>query len=133
MDVANEKITRRKTAERSGADHHPRQNCGARTCKGPPTLLHGSRSAASLLRKIVTLAIPKASGHSGNFQPPESVGAPLHAKMEAKGESYRAPMAPSPNADVLIVVPARYASSRFPGKPLTPIAGRPMIQHVVDR
>jgi 3-deoxy-manno-octulosonate cytidylyltransferase (CMP-KDO synthetase) len=34
---------------------------------------------------------------------------------------------------VLAVIPARYASTRFPGKPLAPIAGRPMIQHVVDR
>lgn len=34
---------------------------------------------------------------------------------------------------VLAVIPARYASTRFPGKPLTLIAGRPMIQHVVDR
>ena len=31
------------------------------------------------------------------------------------------------------VIPARYASSRFPGKVLAPIAGRPMIQHVVER
>ncbi|MBW2393381.1 MAG: 3-deoxy-manno-octulosonate cytidylyltransferase [Deltaproteobacteria bacterium] len=30
------------------------------------------------------------------------------------------------------VVPARWASSRFPGKPLVEIAGRPMIQHVVE-
>ena len=28
------------------------------------------------------------------------------------------------------VIPARYASSRFPGKPLARIAGRPMIEHV---
>ncbi|MGI9591919.1 MAG: 3-deoxy-manno-octulosonate cytidylyltransferase [Myxococcota bacterium] len=28
------------------------------------------------------------------------------------------------------VIPARFASSRFPGKPLVEIAGRPMIQHV---
>ncbi|MGH9715610.1 MAG: 3-deoxy-manno-octulosonate cytidylyltransferase [Candidatus Acidiferrales bacterium] len=35
--------------------------------------------------------------------------------------------------EVLAVVPARYASSRFPGKPLASIAGRPMIQHVVER
>jgi len=28
---------------------------------------------------------------------------------------------------VLAVIPARYASTRFPGKPLHPIAGRPMI------
>ena len=34
---------------------------------------------------------------------------------------------------VLAVVPARYGSTRFPGKPLAPIAGRPMIQHVVER
>lgn len=27
------------------------------------------------------------------------------------------------------VIPARMASSRFPGKPLTPIAGRPMLEH----
>lgn len=33
----------------------------------------------------------------------------------------------------LIVIPARYASTRFPGKPLVPIAGRPMIQHVYER
>ena len=42
-------------------------------------------------------------------------------------------MASSQHTDVLIVVPARHASTRFPGKPLAPIAGRPMIQHVVDR
>ncbi len=29
-----------------------------------------------------------------------------------------------------IVIPARYASSRLPGKPLLPIAGKPMIAHV---
>ncbi len=30
----------------------------------------------------------------------------------------------------VIVIPARYASSRFPGKPLVPILGKPMIQWV---
>jgi 3-deoxy-manno-octulosonate cytidylyltransferase (CMP-KDO synthetase) len=34
---------------------------------------------------------------------------------------------------VLAVIPARYASQRFPGKPLAPIAGKPMIQYVVER
>jgi 3-deoxy-manno-octulosonate cytidylyltransferase (CMP-KDO synthetase) len=34
---------------------------------------------------------------------------------------------------VLAILPARYASTRFPGKPLVPIAGRPMIQHVWER
>jgi len=31
------------------------------------------------------------------------------------------------------VIPARYASSRFPGKALAPLAGRPLIQHVYER
>ena len=31
------------------------------------------------------------------------------------------------------MVPARFASTRFPGKPLHLIAGKPLIQHVVER
>ena len=30
----------------------------------------------------------------------------------------------------IVVIPARYASTRLPGKPLRDIAGLPMIQHV---
>ncbi len=33
----------------------------------------------------------------------------------------------------IIVIPARYGSSRLPGKPLADINGKPMIQHVVER
>lgn len=32
-----------------------------------------------------------------------------------------------------VVIPARYGSSRLPGKPLLDIAGRPMVAHVVER
>lgn len=32
-----------------------------------------------------------------------------------------------------VFIPARYQSSRFPGKPLADIAGKPMIQHVYER
>ena len=32
-----------------------------------------------------------------------------------------------------VVIPARYGSSRFPGKPLKEIAGKPMIQHVWEQ
>jgi 3-deoxy-manno-octulosonate cytidylyltransferase (CMP-KDO synthetase) len=32
-----------------------------------------------------------------------------------------------------VVIPARYGSTRLPGKPLLDIAGKPMIQHVVER
>lgn len=31
------------------------------------------------------------------------------------------------------IVPARMAASRFPGKPLAPILGRPMLEHVMER
>jgi len=33
---------------------------------------------------------------------------------------------------VLVVIPARYGSTRFPGKPLAPMQGKPMIQHVYE-
>lgn len=32
-----------------------------------------------------------------------------------------------------VIIPARYASSRFPGKPLADIAGRPMVARVCER
>ena len=31
------------------------------------------------------------------------------------------------------IIPARYASTRFPGKPLALLGGKPVIQHVVER
>ncbi|QDF66930.1 3-deoxy-manno-octulosonate cytidylyltransferase [Shewanella sp. SNU WT4] len=34
---------------------------------------------------------------------------------------------------VTLIIPARFGSSRFPGKPLAPICGKPMIQHVYER
>lgn len=34
---------------------------------------------------------------------------------------------------VIAIIPARYQSNRFPGKPLALIDGKPMIQHVVER
>ena len=33
----------------------------------------------------------------------------------------------------IIVIPARMAATRLPGKPLADIHGRPMIAHVLDR
>jgi len=43
------------------------------------------------------------------------------------------PVAPPEHPPAVIVIPARYHSSRFPGKPLALIAGRPMIEHVYRR
>jgi 3-deoxy-manno-octulosonate cytidylyltransferase (CMP-KDO synthetase) len=36
-------------------------------------------------------------------------------------------------ADTIVLIPARMASTRLPGKPLADICGRPMIVHVADR
>jgi 3-deoxy-manno-octulosonate cytidylyltransferase (CMP-KDO synthetase) len=36
-------------------------------------------------------------------------------------------------ADVLVVIPARYGSSRFPGKPLALLWGKPLVQHAWER
>lgn len=36
-------------------------------------------------------------------------------------------------AEFTVVIPARYASVRLPGKPLLDIGGKPMIQHVYER
>ncbi|MHB9096344.1 MAG: 3-deoxy-manno-octulosonate cytidylyltransferase [Syntrophales bacterium] len=36
-------------------------------------------------------------------------------------------------AQVVCIIPSRYESSRFPGKPLADLCGRPMIQHVYER
>lgn len=35
----------------------------------------------------------------------------------------------TPLPDFKIIIPARYASTRFPGKPLADLAGKPMLQH----
>ena len=37
------------------------------------------------------------------------------------------------SANALCIIPARWASTRFPGKPLHLIAGKPLVQHVWER
>jgi 3-deoxy-manno-octulosonate cytidylyltransferase (CMP-KDO synthetase) len=39
----------------------------------------------------------------------------------------------SVSPEVVIVIPARFGSTRLPGKPLVSLAGKPMIQHVYER
>lgn len=39
----------------------------------------------------------------------------------------------TPSSTIAAVIPARWASSRFPGKPLHLLASKPMIQHVWER
>lgn len=40
---------------------------------------------------------------------------------------------PDPTSPVTVVIPARFGSTRFPGKPLALLAGKPLIQHVYEQ
>jgi 3-deoxy-manno-octulosonate cytidylyltransferase (CMP-KDO synthetase) len=37
------------------------------------------------------------------------------------------------SVNIVGIIPARYGSTRFPGKPLALIAGKPLLQHVIER
>ena len=62
----------------------------------------------------------------------ETVGVPfgyvedLGAKPTQLSDTYQ-------RLQVLCVIPARFSSTRLPGKPLADIAGKPMIQRVYER
>ena len=47
--------------------------------------------------------------------------------------SFRNPFERTSQATVVAVIPARFASTRLPGKPLADLDGRPMIEHVYRR
>jgi 3-deoxy-manno-octulosonate cytidylyltransferase (CMP-KDO synthetase) len=68
---------------------------------------------------------------------PESahgVPAPHHPRLPSGQASNPTQIPPSACslAEVVAVIPARYASSRLPGKPLLSETGKPLIQHVVE-
>lgn len=43
------------------------------------------------------------------------------------------PKAKHPVDKIVCIIPSRYGSSRFPGKPIADLCGKPMIQHVYER
>jgi len=43
------------------------------------------------------------------------------------------PHSQSENPQFIAIIPARYASTRFPGKPLAMLGGKPVIQHVYEQ
>jgi 3-deoxy-manno-octulosonate cytidylyltransferase (CMP-KDO synthetase) len=69
-------------------------------------------------------------------------GISINAQLIAERSAHRATALPGDQFSgqepgvperVIAVIPARFASQRFPGKPLALIAGRAMILHVVER
>jgi len=55
------------------------------------------------------------------------------AAPSAAPESRRAGPAEGTTTASLVVIPARYSSTRFPAKPLADLNGKPMVQHVWER
>lgn len=87
---------------------------------------------AAVTREVDWVA-PREGGHG-------AVRAVADAIVDAKlgeGEAVRRfvrGLRPTPSADVSfgVVIPARYGSTRLPGKPLLELAGKPMIVHVLE-
>src|ERR1044072_6200620 len=60
------------------------------------------------------------------FDPPSDI------QGQSRGEVFVSPPTARP-INVLVVIPARYGSTRFPGKPLAKTTGKFLIQHVVEQ
>src|SRR5438874_12853081 len=52
---------------------------------------------------------------------------------DARGGGAQAPARRRSGVSFTVIIPARYASSRFPGKPLADLAGKPMVVRVCER
>jgi 3-deoxy-manno-octulosonate cytidylyltransferase (CMP-KDO synthetase) len=63
------------------------------------------------------------------FSKPLALGIQINARLASAWPT----VAKLNPVNVLGIIPARYASTRFPGKPLAPIAGKPLIQRVVEQ
>jgi len=73
-----------------------------------------------------------------NSRRPAAGGGTGAATAQALPEPEREPAASgrealAPGPAIVGAIPARYGSTRLPGKPLLPLAGRPMIEHVYRR
>jgi 3-deoxy-manno-octulosonate cytidylyltransferase (CMP-KDO synthetase) len=55
------------------------------------------------------------------------------AILESRGESHEDASASPGGQPFHVVIPARYAASRLPGKPLRLLGGRPLVAHVWER
>lgn len=75
---------------------------------------------------LATVAPHQVLGHLG------SVSESRLRRLRLRLSSILQPT-PSRPRRVTGIIPARYASTRFPGKPLHPIAGKPLIQRVVEQ
>jgi len=76
------------------------------------------------------LAVSKVRGTIGNHSARFNPRRPADPRAMPR---FPPPPRPEPRLTPIVVIPARMASTRLPGKPLADIAGRPMILHVLER
>ncbi len=70
-----------------------------------------------------------------SLRPSHDPGGPGHLGDPSSAQTTPAAQVPqlSTVPQIIAAIPARYGSTRLPGKPLLPIGGRPMIEHVYRR
>jgi 3-deoxy-manno-octulosonate cytidylyltransferase (CMP-KDO synthetase) len=96
--------------------------------RGDPDFPTSGLRQDSLIRLGFLSTVPSGGWlhRIGNISVPR-----LHQLLTHLGHLVRPP--PIPLQRALGLIPARFASTRFPGKPLHSIAGKPLIQRVVEQ
>jgi len=90
----------------------------------------GKHTPESYYRKLACPNQSKAkSRNENNPNPTISPGRRIFSFLNMTTSTSETP----PTTDTLCIIPARWASSRFPGKPLHLIDGKPLVQHVWER
>src|SRR5579862_2134282 len=107
--------------------------------------IHGCRSGSSVSASTSTRPPPSSRSNSWAVSSAQSTRA-AHCRRSRRGEidSLSALAIVRPRGSslatgslmasrVVVIIPARYESTRLPGKPLADLHGQPMIQRVYDR
>ena len=90
---------------------------------------HGSGlKQDSLIRTGYLLTLP----HTENIESIGAISGERHQRLLARLSDFL-PKPSAPPKNIVGIIPARFASTRFPGKPLALIAGKPLIQRVVEQ
>ena len=136
------KGTRRRDWRGPGRHRQPRHQQGRRREEeSQPMSRHGTRMVADRTSRAATRARRRPAGRRPIGGPPTRV-APTRARRFAAAsvlpcvvhpDTLRMSVARPQIPRTVVVIPARYRSTRFPGKPLADLHGRPMIVHVIDR
>jgi 3-deoxy-D-manno-octulosonate cytidylyltransferase len=116
--------------KRGGSKARPNRNLTHASDGAVPLRLRGEGQVPDAQPGRSSSARAKRASRPKGTSPSRHAAARRATTRRAKPRR-RASAGPAPV--VWAVIPSRFASTRFPGKALAPIAGKPMIQHVVER